>query len=188
MFRTIGLSDLQTNVEKWQRVRGTPRENDAAESILASLEQLVQATANQFARQYPNIAEFDDLAQAARLAIFAALPRYDGGRREFGVYIHEVVRGAVQAACFARASLYYKEQRGNPVCSATSIDDLAAVENSVALYQVIDKLPDREALVIRALYYKACTQEEVATQLGISRQRVQQIANTALKSLRELLE
>lgn len=57
----------------------------------------------------------------------------------------------------------------------------------IALSQAVDKLPDREALVIRLRYFHGLTQERVARVLSVSQVQVSRIEKKALFALRELL-
>ena len=57
----------------------------------------------------------------------------------------------------------------------------------IALRQAIEKLPEREAMVIRLRYYHGLTQERVSRVLGVSQVQVSRIEKRAITSLRELL-
>ncbi len=58
----------------------------------------------------------------------------------------------------------------------------------IALGQAIDKLPEREAMVIKLRYFHALTQERVSKVLGVSQVQVSRIEKKALIRLREYLE
>ena len=57
----------------------------------------------------------------------------------------------------------------------------------IALTQAIDKLPEREGMVIKLRYFHALTQERVAKVLQVSQVQVSRIEKKALIHLRELL-
>ena len=57
----------------------------------------------------------------------------------------------------------------------------------IALTQAIDKLPEREGMVIKLRYFHALTQERVARVLQVSQVQVSRIEKKALAHLRELL-
>lgn len=57
----------------------------------------------------------------------------------------------------------------------------------IALRQAIDRLPDREAMVIRLRYYHDLTQEKVAKILSVSQVQVSRIEKKAISHLRELM-
>lgn len=57
----------------------------------------------------------------------------------------------------------------------------------IALRQAIDRLPEREAMVIRLRYYHGLTQERTSRVLSVSQVQVSRIEKKALEHLRELL-
>ena len=57
----------------------------------------------------------------------------------------------------------------------------------VALKQAIEKLPDREAMVIKLRYFHGLTQQRVSKVLEVSQVQVSRIEKKALEKLRELL-
>lgn len=57
----------------------------------------------------------------------------------------------------------------------------------IALNQAIEKLPQREAMVIKLRYYHALTQERVSRVLNVSQVQVSRIEKKALARLKELL-
>lgn len=71
------------------------------------------------------------------------------------------------------------------VLSDTESEDVLL--EKLALRQGIDKLPDREAMVIRLRYYHGLTQERTSKVLGVSQVQVSRIEKKAIIRLRELL-
>ena len=57
----------------------------------------------------------------------------------------------------------------------------------IDLTQAIEKLPEREAMVIKLRYFHALTQQRVSVVLGVSQVQVSRIEKKALARLRELL-
>ena len=57
----------------------------------------------------------------------------------------------------------------------------------IALNQAIEKLPEREAMVIRLRFFHALTQQRVSRVLGVSQVQVSRIEKKALANLRQLL-
>ncbi len=57
----------------------------------------------------------------------------------------------------------------------------------ISLRQAVDKLPEREALVIRLRYFHGLTQERVARVLSVSQVQVSRIEKKSLLALKELL-
>lgn len=60
-------------------------------------------------------------------------------------------------------------------------------ETHLILLEAIDRLPDREALVIRMYYKQGRSMRAIAEELGVSESRVSQLHARALKLLREAL-
>ena len=57
----------------------------------------------------------------------------------------------------------------------------------MALRQAIDRLPERESVVIRLRYYHGLTQERISKILSVSQVQVSRIEKKALSQLNELL-
>lgn len=57
----------------------------------------------------------------------------------------------------------------------------------IALNQAINRLPERESMVIKLRYFHGLTQQRVATVLDVSQVQVSRIEKKALSSLKELL-
>lgn len=58
----------------------------------------------------------------------------------------------------------------------------------IALQQAVNKLPERESMVIRLRYYHGLTQDRVSRVLKVSQVQVSRIEKKALQTLRELLD
>lgn len=70
------------------------------------------------------------------------------------------------------------------------LTDTESEENMVekiSLRQAIERLPEREALVIKLRYFHGLTQERTAAVLSVSQVQVSRIEKKALSALRELL-
>lgn len=70
----------------------------------------------------------------------------------------------------------------------TDTDSEERMLEKISLGQAIDKLPEREAMVIKLRYFHALTQERVSKVLGVSQVQVSRIEKKALQRLKELLE
>ena len=58
----------------------------------------------------------------------------------------------------------------------------------IALYQAIERLPEREATVIKMRYFHGLTQQRVAVVLNVSQVQVSRIEKKALSNLRSLMQ
>ena len=71
------------------------------------------------------------------------------------------------------------------VLSTTDTED--NMVEKIALRQAIDRLSERESMVIRLRYYHGLTQEKVSRMLSVSQVQVSRIEKRALSHLKELL-
>lgn len=71
------------------------------------------------------------------------------------------------------------------ILSNTESEEL--ILERISLNQAIEKLPERESMVIRLRYYHGLTQDRVAKVLGVSQVQVSRIEKRALEHLRGLL-
>jgi len=72
------------------------------------------------------------------------------------------------------------------ILSETESED--ALVERISLNQAIDKLPERESMVIKLRYYHGLTQERISKVLSVSQVQVSRIEKKALLRLRELLD
>ena len=70
----------------------------------------------------------------------------------------------------------------------TDTDSEEKMVEKIALSQAIEKLPDREKMVIRLRYFHGLTQDRVAKVLAVSQVQVSRIEKKAIGLLRELLQ
>ena len=71
------------------------------------------------------------------------------------------------------------------ILSTTDTED--ALVETIALRQAVDRLPERESMVIRLRYYHGLTQERVSRILLVSQVQVSRIEKKALLHLKEIL-
>ena len=57
----------------------------------------------------------------------------------------------------------------------------------IALRQAVEKLPERERLVIQLRYYHSLTQQRVAKVMNVSQVQVSRIEKKALEKIREFM-
>ena len=58
----------------------------------------------------------------------------------------------------------------------------------IALRQAVEKLPERERLVIQLRYYHSLTQQRVAKVMDVSQVQVSRIEKKALEKIREFMQ
>ncbi len=70
----------------------------------------------------------------------------------------------------------------------TDTESEEAMVEKISLRQAIDRLDEREALVIRLRYYHDLTQDRVSRVLGVSQVQVSRIEKKALQHLRQFMD
>ena len=69
----------------------------------------------------------------------------------------------------------------------TDTDSEERMVERIALKQALDRLPEREAMVVRLRYYHSLTQERIAKVLQVSQVQVSRIEKKAIERLREMM-
>lgn len=107
--------------------------------------------------------------------------------RQTGFTIEEIATAETATACVESM----QQETGEDGFSLENIlSDTESEEvllERISLRQGIDRLPEREAMVIRLRYYHGLTQERVSKVLNVSQVQVSRIEKKALARLRELL-
>jgi RNA polymerase sporulation-specific sigma factor len=82
------------------------------------------------------------------------------------------------------------ENDGDPITLIDQIadDSLGKWFDKIALREAIDKLSDREKLIVYLRYYKDQTQSEVAERLSISQVQVSRLEKRILQTIRDQIE
>ena len=62
-----------------------------------------------------------------------------------------------------------------------------ALVEKISLHQAIERLPEKEGLVVRLRYYHGLTQQRVSKVLGVSQVQVSRIEKKALSKLKDLI-
>ena len=70
----------------------------------------------------------------------------------------------------------------------TDVDSEEKMLEKMALQQAIDRLPEREAMVIRLRYFHCLTQDRISKVLGVSQVQISRIEKRGLERLRSLME
>ena len=67
-------------------------------------------------------------------------------------------------------------------------EDAEQLINNIAINQMLEKLNDKERLIIEKRYFKDRTQTELASELGVSQAQISRIEKSALDKLKKLYE
>lgn len=107
---------------------------------------------------------------------------------EYTGFTIDEIEAAEQATAFVES---IQQENGEEGFSLENIlsdtDSEEAVLEKMALRQAIEKLPERESMVIRLRYYHGLTQEKISGILSVSQVQVSRIEKKALARLNELL-
>ena len=107
---------------------------------------------------------------------------------EYTGFTIDEIESAEQATAFVES---IQQENGEAGFSLENIlsdtDSEEVVLERMALRQAIDKLPERESMVIRFRYYHGLTQEKISKILAVSQVQVSRIEKKALERLGELL-
>lgn len=107
--------------------------------------------------------------------------------QQTGFSIEEI---AMAETATAATESIQRETGEDGFCLENVLTDTESEENLVeriSLRQAVDKLPDREALVIKLRYFHGLTQDRVSKVLLVSQVQVSRIEKKALQSLKEFL-
>lgn len=107
--------------------------------------------------------------------------------RQSGLTVEEIAAAENATAC---VESIHRELGEDGFSLESILSDTQTEEklmDKIALEQAIQKLPEREALVIKLRYYHDLTQDRVAKVLGVSQVQVSRIEKKALQNLRSTL-
>lgn len=165
----------------------------------------------------PQGVETADLVSYGVLGLAEAWERFDAGRGvAFDVYAIPRVRGAIIDAIRAgdwvpRKARQKARSTGAPVMALVSMngrsehspaeadrlaeeqmplpgEELDAAETRRELLAAINRLPDRERLIVSLRYFEGNQLADIAGLLGVTESRVSQLHTRALRMLRSALE
>ena len=128
--------------------------------------------------------------KAARSRLTQALsrePTVQEISQQTGFSIEEI---AMAETATAATESIQRETGEDGFCLENVLTDTESEENLVeriSLRQAVDKLPEREALVIKLRYFHGLTQDRVSKVLLVSQVQVSRIEKKALQSLKEFL-
>ena len=107
--------------------------------------------------------------------------------QQTGFSIEEI---AMAETATAATESIQRETGEDGFCLENVLTDTESEENlleRISLRQAVDKLPEREALVIKLRYFHGLTQDRVSKVLLVSQVQVSRIEKKALQSLKEFL-
>ena len=179
-----------------------------------NVEKLISWRANRFlaalsASNQCHGIEVGDLINSSYFAVLAAINSYDSEKSLFSTWLLKYLKSVFAEVCGYRT----ERQRRDPLRYAVSIDtplgdadsdtigDLFADPSAEMMFQnteeavfreqlhralddTISKLPDLQATVIRSHYWEQQTLEEIGVALGKSTERIRQLEQKAIRTMR----
>ena len=164
--------------------------------------------AHQFARRRPGNFDRGDVQQLAYEALLQAIDRFDPGRGvPFEAYARIRINGHIGnglAQASEAAAQYSYRQRAErdrlrsleegaagleaiPDPAPSAYETLAWNQLQARIHELLERLPEKEAFVMRQHYRNGASFQQIAALLGVTRGRVSQIHRAALQRMRSLL-
>ena len=183
------------------QLKMTQREEDKE---LRQYEAMIRKIAAEFNLKYNNKYDLEDLQQAARLGVLAAIRNYDPKfatkkithyynyakfyishqiRSDTGV-IHIPVK-PLSNPDVQKPSIIELKDYNTSTSTGSTID---ALENKIALEEHFETLTDYQKDVIKKVYLEGYTYNEVANSYNVSRQAVNIVANTGLLKIKNSMK
>lgn len=107
--------------------------------------------------------------------------------RQLGLTPEEIAMAETATSCTESIHRELGEEGFSLENILTDTESEEKLLERIALRQAVDRLPEREELVIKLRYYHSLTQDRVSKVLGVSQVQVSRIEKKALAHLKELL-
>lgn len=158
------------------------------QAYAALLRETVRLLRPFLAKRLNSASEVDDVLQEILISLHKARHTYDG-QRPYKPWVYAIAKFRLQDHL---RTLYADHLHG--------AQDIADLENELhedvteaelsyeSISGEIQKLPEKQATILRLLHHEGCTAKEAAERLGMSESAVKVSAHRAYKVLRERLE
>ena len=164
-FSTYAVPKIAGEIRRFLRDDGTIKVSRSVKERA----QIIRTVRNQLMLQLDRDPSIQELADATGLTM-------------------EEIAIAEAATASTRSIQQESEEEGfslEDILSTTDTEE--ALVETIALRQAVDRLPERESVVIRLRYYHGLTQERVSRVLLVSQVQVSRIEKKALVHLKEIL-
>ncbi len=132
--------------------------------------------------------EVDDLLQEILISVHKARHTYDGGR-PFTPWLYAIARFRLQDHLRAHYADHLRRAVALSEVERFLADDVTESPlDYESISGEIDRLPARQAEILRLMHHEGCTAREAAGRLGMNESAVKVAAHRAYKVLRERLE
>ncbi|MFP3899867.1 MAG: SigB/SigF/SigG family RNA polymerase sigma factor [Acidimicrobiia bacterium] len=191
----IALLGTLKAIERYDPDRGIPFSSFASRTVNGEIKRYFRDRT--WAVRPPRTAQERHLdlrrASAALSARLGRAPTVAELAAEMGIDEDEVLDAMEAGAAYRATSLDARrpgDDEGTSLAERLPGADTAnrPVEMRVLVGQLLRRLPDREATILRLRYYDELTQSEIADRLGISQMHVSRLIRRCLIDLREALD
>ena len=132
--------------------------------------------------------EVDDVLQEILISVHKARHTYDGGR-PYKPWIYAIAKYRLQDHLRAHYSDHLRDAEDLSELEEILPDDVTENGfNYESISREVDKLPEKQATILRLMHQDGYTAREVAEKLGMNESAVKVSAHRAYKLLREKLE
>ncbi|HEX6238573.1 MAG TPA: SigB/SigF/SigG family RNA polymerase sigma factor [Acidimicrobiales bacterium] len=191
----IALLGTLKAIERYDPDRGIPFSSFASRTVNGEIKRYFRDRT--WAVRPPRTAQERHLdlrrASAAMSARLGRAPTVAELATEMGIDEDEVLDAMEAGAAYRATSLDARrpgDDEGTSLAERLPGAETASrpVEMRVLVGQLLRRLPDREATILRLRYYDELTQSEIADRLGISQMHVSRLIRRCLIDLREALD
>ena len=163
----------------------------ARERLILHYSPLVKFVAGRVAAGLPQNIEQSDLVSYGIFGLIDAIDKFDPGRGyKFETYAISRIKGAIIDELLSAGSERGSGATVGDTIAGSGHDPVEAFESEEmrqVLADAINRMPDRERLVLTLYYYEGLTLAEIGNVLGVTESRVCQIHTKAIFQLRSRL-
>lgn len=178
----------------------------AGNQLIEKYDGLIHSILEKYKRNYkisPN--DEQDLLQDAYVKFLTKLSEYDPQKGKLSTYIYNTIDGLIKnslnrGAANPEISVDPQSERGEDVDPKLDLSNMPQSREPIPgdtqqqnqmvgdIQSAIDSLPENEKGIINSYFYSGKTLEQIGIEMGTSKQRIKQIVDKALESLRVKLQ
>jgi RNA polymerase sigma-70 factor (ECF subfamily) len=133
-------------------------------------------------------AEVDDVLQEILISIHKARHTYDG-QRPYKPWMYAIARFRLQDHLRAHYADQLRDAEDLSELEEILPDDVTETGfNYESISEEVEKLPEKQAMILRLMHHEGYTSKEVAEKMGMNESAVKVAAHRAYKILRERLK
>lgn len=167
-------------------------DQSAAEQLLTKYSKLIKGMIRSFIRSglVPRGDE-EDVQQEAEAKLFTLLESYDPQKTNFSTYLHRGVKNLILTLYKERGAKEVEDKsltnfthiKHAPTTQLNPEEHALQQEENTVLTELMNALPSNLKDVVHKYYFEGKTLKEIATEVGVSLQRVHQMLEEAVEQL-----